>query len=201
MTYRLPSLNSLRAFEAAARHLSFRAAAVELGVTSGAISQQVKKLEQSLDVMLFQRHPHGLSLTARGHTYLGRMTQIFEDLTAATEEIAPDINGKKFSVGVSPDAEAFLPGRWPFGGHGLEPHVRDRIATSEIESVRNGTVDCLVLLGHADERHLASFRIERGESTKDPREALTLLCKTGMADCLQTSALVSNLRDLWARMV
>jgi len=201
MTYRLPSLNSLRSFEAAARHLSFRAAAVELGVTSGAISQQVKKLEQSLDVNLFQRHPHGLSLTSEGHTYLGRITQIFEDLTAATEEIAPDINGKKFSVGVSPDAEALLPDRWPFGGHGLEAHVRDRIATSEIESVRNGTVDCLVLLGHADARQLASFRIERGEDTKAPHDALTLLCKTGMADCLQTSALVSNLRHLWARVV
>ena len=48
MTYRLPSLNTLRAFEAAARHLSFKTAANEIGVTSGAVSQQVRKLEHSL---------------------------------------------------------------------------------------------------------------------------------------------------------
>ena len=48
MTYRLPSLNALRAFESAARHLSFKMAASELGVTAGAVSQQVKKLEGSL---------------------------------------------------------------------------------------------------------------------------------------------------------
>ena len=70
MTYRLPSLNTLRAFEAAARHLSFRAAAHEIGVTSGAVSQQVRKLEHSLGVDLFQRLPHGLLLTLEGATYL-----------------------------------------------------------------------------------------------------------------------------------
>ena len=67
MTYRLPSLNALRAFEAAARHLSFKTAATELGVTAGAVSQQVKKLENSLSVELFRRLPHGLLLDRRAH--------------------------------------------------------------------------------------------------------------------------------------
>ncbi len=70
MTYRLPSLNTLRAFEAAARHASFKTAADELGVTAGAVSQQVKKLESSLGVTLFRRLPHGLVLTAQAETYL-----------------------------------------------------------------------------------------------------------------------------------
>ena len=69
MTYRLPSLNTLRAFEAAGRHLSFRTAASELGVTPGAVSQQVKKLEGSLSVALFRRLPHGLLLTVEGEAY------------------------------------------------------------------------------------------------------------------------------------
>ena len=116
MTYRLPSLNALRAFEAAARHLSFRAAADEIGVTSGAISQQVRKLERSLGVDLFQRLPHGLSLTMKGEIYLPQITKIFDDLTIATEEIAPDMNGKKFAVGVCPRAAAVLPEGWSFGG-------------------------------------------------------------------------------------
>ena len=70
MTYRLPPLNTLRAFEAAARHLSFKTAANELGVTPGAISQKVKKLEASLGVPLFRRLPHGLLLTEEGEAYL-----------------------------------------------------------------------------------------------------------------------------------
>ncbi|MEO0911016.1 MAG: LysR family transcriptional regulator, partial [Pseudomonadota bacterium] len=99
MTYRLPTLNTLRAFEAAARHLSFKTAATEIGVTPGAISQQVKKLEASLDVQLFRRLPHGLLLTPEGEAFWPRISKIFEDLTDATEAIAPKINSKKFNVG------------------------------------------------------------------------------------------------------
>ena len=59
MTYVLPPLNALRAFEAAARHLSFKLAAQELHVTPGAIGQQVKALENRLGVQLFERlHKH-----------------------------------------------------------------------------------------------------------------------------------------------
>ncbi|RZN13131.1 hypothetical protein CWO91_00670 [Bradyrhizobium genosp. SA-3] len=54
MSYRLPPLNSLRAFEASARHLSFKRASDELCVTPGAVSQQVKSLEASLGVQLFE---------------------------------------------------------------------------------------------------------------------------------------------------
>jgi hypothetical protein len=66
MTYRLPPLNALRAFEAAARHLSFKAAAGELRVTPGAISQQVRSLESILGVKLFDRVHQGLMLTEAG---------------------------------------------------------------------------------------------------------------------------------------
>src|SRR6266566_7168937 len=59
MSYRLPPLNGLRAFEASARHLSFKRAADELSVTPGAISQQVKSLEASIGVKLFRRLPRG----------------------------------------------------------------------------------------------------------------------------------------------
>ena len=74
MSYRLPPLNGLRAFEAAARHLSFTRAADELGVTPGAVSQQVKSLEGALGVALFRRLPRGLILTAAGEAYLPAIT-------------------------------------------------------------------------------------------------------------------------------
>src|SRR5437773_12192454 len=74
MSYRLPSLNGLRCFEAAARHLSFKRAADELGVTPGAVSQQVKALEGALGITLFRRLPRGLILTDRGEGYLPAIT-------------------------------------------------------------------------------------------------------------------------------
>ena len=61
--YRLPPLNALRAFEAAARHLSFAKASEELNVTPAAVSQQIKKLEEHLQVQLFGRKNRGLTLS------------------------------------------------------------------------------------------------------------------------------------------
>ena len=66
MTYLLPPLNALRAFEAAARHLSFKLAARELHVTPGAVGQQVKVLEERLGVQLFERLHKQLILTPVG---------------------------------------------------------------------------------------------------------------------------------------
>src|SRR5262249_3030918 len=66
---RLPPLNALRAFEAAARLGSFSAAAQELRVTDSAVSQQVRTLERYLGTRLFKRLPRGLLLTELGSTY------------------------------------------------------------------------------------------------------------------------------------
>ena len=84
---RLPPLNALRAFEAAARHLSFLKAAEELHVTPGAVSQQVKALEEELGVALFRRLPRGVLLTDAGQLYGKRLGEIFEQVRRATAEI------------------------------------------------------------------------------------------------------------------
>ena len=147
MTYRLPSLNTLRAFEAAARHLSFKTAASELGVTAGAVSQQVKKLEGSLGVALFRRLPQGLLLTDEGETYLPLITKIFEDLTKATEVIAPEINDKKFNVGICSKAKTVLPPNWPNHCDHLKSYVRNVIQTTNVDMVRTNEIDCLIRLG------------------------------------------------------
>ena len=83
---RLPPLNALRAFEAAARHLSFLKAAEELHVTPGAVSQQVKSLEEQLGLALFRRLPRGVLLTDAGQLYGKRLGQIFEEIRRATSE-------------------------------------------------------------------------------------------------------------------
>ncbi len=87
---RLPPLNALRAFEAAARRLSFRAAADELGVTQGAVAQHVRGLEASLGVKLFERLPRTLALTDEGRAYVTHIRRAFELIREATRAIRPE---------------------------------------------------------------------------------------------------------------
>jgi LysR family glycine cleavage system transcriptional activator len=87
MTGRLPSLNGLRAFEAAARHLSFTQAASELNVTQTAISHQIKRLEQELGVRLFVRQNRALTLTPEASEYLPGIRAAFNDLRLATDRL------------------------------------------------------------------------------------------------------------------
>ena len=87
MTYLLPPLNALRAFEAAARHLSFKQAAHELHVTAGAVSQQVRLLEERLGVQLFERLTRQVILTPAGEAYLTPIRKAFGRIAEATAEL------------------------------------------------------------------------------------------------------------------
>ena len=87
MTARLPSLNGLRAFEAAARHLSFTLAAAELNVTQTAISHQIRRLEQELGIRLFVRQNRALALTPEAREYLPGIRAAFNDLRLATDRL------------------------------------------------------------------------------------------------------------------
>src|SRR5258706_7577798 len=83
MARRLPPLGALRAFEAAARHVSFSRAAEELNVTPAAISHQVKQLEAWLGVPLFRRLTRALRLTDEGQALLPALGQAFDRLALA----------------------------------------------------------------------------------------------------------------------
>jgi LysR family glycine cleavage system transcriptional activator len=87
MTYRLPPLNALRAFEAAARHMSFKKAAAELHVTPAAISHQIKALEDYLEVPLFRRLTRALELTSQGHALMPKLAEGFDNLAQAVERV------------------------------------------------------------------------------------------------------------------
>lgn len=195
MTYRLPSLNALRAFEAAARHLSFKTAASELGVTAGAVSQQVKKLEASLGVALFRRLPHGLLMTPQGETYLPMISKIFEDLTDATEAIAPDINGRKFKLGICPEAMTLLPPNWPSQSGALKAHVRDAIQTTDVDLLRTDEIDCLIRLGGDPHGELSLITVERDKGKNGASMPLQFICKPGLADCRQAKAILQDLAE------
>ncbi|BCA07809.1 UNVERIFIED_ORG: LysR family glycine cleavage system transcriptional activator [Bradyrhizobium japonicum] len=83
----MPSLNGLRAFEAAARHLSFTLAASELNVTQTAISHQIRRLEEELGIRLFIRQNRALALTPEARDYLPGVRAAFNDLRLATDRL------------------------------------------------------------------------------------------------------------------
>lgn len=94
----LPPLNALRAFESAARHLSFTLAAEELHVTQAAISHQIKALEAHLGVALFRRLPRRLLLTEEGQTLLPEITAGFDRLADAVGRLTQPRQGGTLSV-------------------------------------------------------------------------------------------------------
>ncbi|HJQ55957.1 MAG TPA: transcriptional regulator GcvA [Vineibacter sp.] len=94
----LPPLNALRAFEAAARHGSFVAAADELSVTPAAISHQVKSLEDRLGVALFVRRPRGLEITGEGQALLPDLRDAFDRMALALDRIGRQAGGKVLTI-------------------------------------------------------------------------------------------------------
>jgi LysR family glycine cleavage system transcriptional activator len=102
MPRQLPPLNSLRAFEVAARHLSFTRAGEELFVTAAAISHQIKTLEESLGIMLFDRKPKSLMLTDAGRAYLPAIQGAFSQLTEATYRLHADGERATLKVNIPP---------------------------------------------------------------------------------------------------
>src|SRR6476620_10435309 len=132
MTARLPSLNGLRAFEAAARHLSFTLAATELNVTQTAISHQIRRLEEELGIRLFIRQNRALALTPEARDYLPGVRAAFNDLRLATDHLLRKDDDKVLTVSTL----ASLPAKW------LPPRPTDfqeqhpRIAASTCASPR-----------------------------------------------------------------
>jgi len=85
--YNLPSLTSLAAFEAAARHQSFKAAADELNVTAGAVSHQIKALEREIGQVLFQRVHRGVTLTDNGLTLFAAVQGGFSNIADSIQRL------------------------------------------------------------------------------------------------------------------
>lgn len=84
---RLPPLNAIRAFESVARHLSITVAADELNVTPGAVSRQIRTLEEFLKLDLFVRGHRQIALTAAGEEYFRAVARVVEDLRGATKKL------------------------------------------------------------------------------------------------------------------
>src|SRR5258705_2868082 len=106
MPRQLPPLNALKAFEAAARSESFTRASEELCVTQGAVSHQVKALEATLGIKLFNRERQRLAITDAGLEYLNVIHDAFDRIAAGTERVLQRQNSGVLTVSTSPDFAA-----------------------------------------------------------------------------------------------
>ena len=187
MTYTLPPLNALRAFEAAARHLSFKLAAHELHVTPAAVGQQVKALEARLGVQLFDRLHKQLILTVAGRAYLPGVSEGFRHIAEATSQLRPagvvllqlgvhggfDLRRLALAAFRSTHAEIGLRVLHPAGLHELV----------------EGKVDLLIARGLGHHPGYRCDRIDEGSGLGD-----WLVAPEGTADCPE----IVSFRD-WLR--
>jgi LysR family transcriptional regulator, glycine cleavage system transcriptional activator len=158
MTARLPSLNGLRAFEAAARHLSFTQAASELNVTQTAISHQIRRLEEELGLRLFIRKNRALALTPQARDYLPGVRAAFNDLRLATDRLLHKEDNKVLTVSTlaSLAAKWLLPRLSAFQAE--HPGIDVRITTSTgLVDFKNGDVDAAIRYGRG---HWPGLRAE-----------------------------------------
>ncbi|MDZ4320748.1 MAG: LysR substrate-binding domain-containing protein, partial [Phenylobacterium sp.] len=145
---RLPPLNALRAFEAAARHLNFSRAAEELSVTPGAVSQQIQNLEDYVGAALFKRTPKGLLLTDAAQTALPALREAFDRLAEAASLLTAAVDGRRLSITAAPSFAA----KWlvPRLGKFEEAHPQVDVwlsAGMELVDLSAGEVDLAIRYG------------------------------------------------------
>lgn len=148
---KLPPLAPLRAFEAAARHLSFTRAAEELHVTQGAVSQQVKQLEEYLGVALFRRLPRRLELTPEGRAFKETVGGALGQIAAAAQSLKSLRGSGPVTVSVLPSfaVKWLIPRLTDF--RRLHPDIAVRVdADHRVADLRDGEVDLAVRFTNKD---------------------------------------------------
>ena len=133
-TFRLPPMQALRAFEAAARERSLSRAAASLSVTHGAISHQIKALEQDLGVRLVERAGRGIRLTDEGERFATRVRAAFAELASAVQEMAHRANPRRLRVTCTPS----------FGARWLLPRIGRFIAAHQDMDVYISATNALI---------------------------------------------------------
>ena len=147
---KLPFLNGIRAFEAAARTGSFAKAADELHVTPAAISRMVHLLEQRLGVTLFERKANRLAPTPAGRAYQAGLTQFFDQLANLTAQVTAMAGSRVLTVGVGPTFATrwLIPRLADFQKHA--PDIDVRFATGGATLPYNDDWTCGIRLGDGD---------------------------------------------------
>lgn len=189
MTYTLPPLNALRAFEAAARHLSFKLAAHELHVTPAAVGQQVKVLEARLGVRLFERLHKQLILTAAGQAYLPGISDGFRRIADATSELKP-AGAVLLRLGVHGGLDLRRLALAEFRGAHVDIGLRV-LQPAGLHELVEGKVDMLIARGLGHHPGYRCDRVDEGAGLGD-----WLVVAEGSADCPEVVSFRTWLRAL-----
>ena len=157
---RLPSLNALKAFEAAGRLLSVTAAADALAVTPSAISRQVRQPEEDLDLLLFRRSRTGLVLTEAGTALLAGLSDGFQRIALAVDAVRPRPEGRVVTVSML----STFAMRWLLPRLGTfneaHPDIEVRLSTSvDLVDLARGDIDCAIRFGRGDWPGLIADRL------------------------------------------
>ena len=189
MTYILPPLNALRAFEAAARHLSFKLAAHELHVTPAAVGQQVKALEARLGVRLFERLHKQLILTPAGQIYLPRISDGFRRIADATMQLKP-AGTVLLQLGLHAGFDLRRLALAEFRATHAEIGLRV-LQPAGLHELVEGKVDLLIDRGLGHHPGYRCDRVDEGTGLGD-----WLIAPAGTADCPEIAAFRDWLRHL-----
>jgi len=182
----LPSLNALRAFEATARHGSFKKAADELAVTPAAVKQLVAKLEQAIGETLLERDGRHMTLTRTGAQGSSDLTNAFQQISFAVERMRASRNVNRLVVSVDPSfASAWLVPRL-HGFKNVNPDIEVLVLSSmEVVDLHGGVADIGIRFGVEHDRSLVVHRLFE--------ERLCALCSPRLAEGPPP---VSELEDL-----
>ena len=196
---KLPFLNGIRAFEAAARAESFAKAADELHVTPAAVSRMVHLLEERLGVPLFERKANRLALTAAGRAYQTGLTQIFDQLANLTAQVTAMAGSRVLTVGVGPTFATrwLIPRLADF--QKAEPDIEVRFATGGATVPYNDEWTCGVRLGDGAWPGFVAERLFAADFMPVCSPAMAKRLKS--LDDLKTATLlrVAHAADEWPR--
>lgn len=148
MDKRLRHISLLRCFDAAARHQSYSLAGVELSVTQAAVSQQIRNLEEQLQVKLFNRQGRAMRLTKQGKTLSESVAKAFNELSLGFDRIQAEPEKGILTVTASPSfcSRWLVPRLWKFSV--LYPNVQVRaLASPQYEDVRHSDIDVAIRQG------------------------------------------------------
>jgi LysR family glycine cleavage system transcriptional activator len=175
---RLPFLNGIKAFEAAARTGSFTKAAEELAVTPAAISRMVHLLEERLGLPLFERKANRLHVTTAGRSYQAGLTTLFDQLAALTDQVKASGGSRVLTIGVGPTFAIrwLIPRLADF--QKADPDIEVRFATGGAAAPFNDDWTCGIRLGDGEWPGLVAERLFAAD--------LVPVCAPAMAKRLAT---------------
>ncbi|SOD92617.1 transcriptional regulator GcvA [Caenispirillum bisanense] len=204
MAYRLPPLNTLRLFEAAGRHLSFKLAAEELNLTPSAVSHGIQTLEDWLGVPLFARGHRAIALTIAGHAYLPRVREALHTIAAATEGVPGRAPSGRLAVSVAPSfgLRWLLPRLPRFQAAHPEIEVQLDTAHRQVEFPRDG-IDVAIRRGVGGWPAVDAVRLAAEDLVPVAAPAVAAMVRTA-ADLRRRTLLhvvtVPEDWDAWARL-